>query len=179
MEHPAISFLRLLDPAPSARYIVECYTDVKPKGAKPKPDPLGRQFKGQSLAEVETLLPKLTDLNARGAGIFTAVNAFDGRRHRKNLVGVRGVHADLDGVEQDVLDDIRSRLKPTLEVKTSGPGNWHFYWLLSEGELLSVEKTEAINRGLAELGADAAAVDVTRLLRLPGFYHMKSAKAGG
>ena len=30
MEHPAISFLRLLDPAPSARYIVECYTDVKP-----------------------------------------------------------------------------------------------------------------------------------------------------
>jgi len=38
--HPALEFLRQLDPSPAASFNIEHYTDV-PKGtAKPKPDPL-------------------------------------------------------------------------------------------------------------------------------------------
>ncbi|NQV94447.1 MAG: hypothetical protein HQ482_04845 [Sphingomonadales bacterium] len=58
-------------------------------------------------------------------------------------------------------------------MQSSGPGNCHFYWLLVDGEEMAVELAEAINRGLTELGADPAATDVSRLLRLPGFRHMK------
>ncbi|MHA7852518.1 DNA-primase RepB domain-containing protein [Roseovarius sp.] len=178
MDHPAIAFLRKLDASPVARFNIEVYTDAAKSGEKPKLDPLSRRCAGLSLDDVVARLPTLEDLNEQGAAIYVAVNEFDGHRRRENLVRVRGVHADLDGVENDTLEAIRARLKPTIEVQTSSPQHWHFYWLLAPGETLAAEQAEAINRGLVELGADPAAVDVARLLRLPGFRHMKHAEQG-
>jgi hypothetical protein len=178
MDHPAIAFLGKLDASPDARFNIETYSDVPKCGKKPKPDRLSKRFPALTIKDVEGLIPKLEALNSGGAGIFIAVNEFDGHRRRENLVRVRGVHADLDGVENDTLEALRARLRPTIEVQTSSPKHWHFYWLLAPGETLASEQAEAINRGLVELGADPAAVDVTRLLRLPGFRHMKHAKQG-
>ena len=174
MAHPAISFLRILDPNPSARFGIETYTDV-PKGEnKPKPDPAGRQFNDLSIDEVEGLLPKLESINELGAGVFVAVNEFDGRRRKDNLSRVRGVHADLDGVDDQTLAKIRDILPPTIEVQTSGPHNRHFYWLLEPGTTMDMIQAVQINRRLIACGADPAATDITRLLRLPGFKHMKN-----
>jgi putative DNA primase/helicase len=48
------------------------------------------------------------------------------------------------------------------------------YWLTNADDNLTSDETKAINQYLAQhYGADKAAVDVARLLRLPGFKHMK------
>jgi hypothetical protein len=171
--HPAIVFLHYLDPSSDASFNVETYTDV-PKGeAKPRPDPLVRRHPNLSIEQVAAEIPELEAINARGAGVFVAVNQCQGQRSKAAVVRIRGVHADFDGVQEEQLAAIRQRLQPTIEVQSSSAENCHFYWLLDEGEEVSPEWAESINRGLVELGADRAAIDVSRLLRLPGFRHMK------
>jgi putative DNA primase/helicase len=171
--HSSIKFLNELDPRADATFNVETFTDL-PKGeAKPKPDRLCTRRANLSLARVAEAIPELEELNSAGAAVFIAVNQFEGQRSKSNITRVRGVHADMDGVAPDKLDAIRERLRPTIEVQSSSPGNCHFYWLLNDGEEIDVTTAEAINRALVELGADKAAVDVSRLLRLPGFRHMK------
>jgi hypothetical protein len=178
MTHSALLFLRHLDPSPIENFNIEAFTDV-PKGAtKPKPDRLCRRYANLSLDEVKALIPELETLNRAGAAIYFTVNQCDGQRSKANIVRVRGVHADLDDVSEKILSSIREILKPTLEVQSSGPTNFHFYWLLASGEEMSVDLAEATNRGLTELGADPAATDVSRLLRLPGFRHMKYCGGG-
>jgi putative DNA primase/helicase len=52
------------------------------------------------------------------------------------------------------------------------------YWQLSDSEELRKAETKAINQALVDYGADPAAVDPSRLLRLPGFKHMKYREEG-
>lgn len=171
--HPAIGFLSHLDPSPDATFNIETFTDL-PKGKpKPQPDPLCRRFANLSLAEVAEIIPELENLNRSGAAIFVMVNQCEGHRSKKTITRIRGVHADFDGASPEQLAALRHRLKPTIEVQSSTPSNRHFYWLLKPGEDISPSIAEEINRGLVELGADRAATDVSRLLRLPGFHHMK------
>jgi putative DNA primase/helicase len=171
--HPAITFLHQLDPSPAATFNIEAYTDA-PKGqAKPKPDPLSTRFANLSLEEVSALLPNLERLNSQGAAIYFAVNQCRGDRSKANIERVRGVHADFDGVSATAFDKVRQLLTPTIEVQSSTPDRRHLYWLLEDGEAVAVEAVEQVNRGLVELGADPAAIDASRLLRLPGFRHMK------
>ncbi|WP_394730006.1 DNA-primase RepB domain-containing protein [Altererythrobacter sp. GH1-8] len=173
MRHPTLIFLDLLDHRDEARFNIETYTDL-PKGtAKANPDPLLGRHPNKSREEVEALLPEIEAANEAGAGIFIAVNEFNGQRRKENLTRIRGIHADMDGASPDVLEAIRTKLPPTLEVETSGPANLHFYWLLEDGEAIDLETAEALNRRLVDMGADRAAIDVSRLLRLPGFRHMK------
>jgi hypothetical protein len=172
MAHPAMDFLLLLDPSPQARFNIETYTDKK---EKPKPDPLNRRFPVLSRNQVEELLPKLQALNTEGAAIYVAVNEFSGQRKIENLHRVRGVHADLDSATEEQLQKLRKILPPTIVVQSSVASKQHWYWLLADGETLDAETAKAINQGVVELGADPAAVDVTRLLRLPGFKNMKRA----
>lgn len=171
--HPASEFLRQLDPRPTATFNIETFTDV-PKGApKPKPDLLCKRWANLTLCQFEEIIPRLEALNKAGAAVYFTVNESVGHRKKDNISRIRGVHADFDGVSEEVLASVRDRLQPTIEVQSSDPTNRHMYWLLAEGEELDIETAEAINRHLVELGADKAAVDVSRLLRLPGFRHMK------
>lgn len=174
MTHPCLTFLDILDPRQGARFNIETYTDLSKGKPKPRPDPLLARFPGKTRSQVEVLIPELESLNAAGAGVFVAVNEFEGQRCKDNLQRIRGIHADMDGAPPEVLETIRRKLPPTLEVESSGPTNMHFYWLLEEGEELDLPTAEAIHRSLVALGADKAAIDVSRLLRLPGFHHMKS-----
>lgn len=170
MAHPALEFLQLLDSSPEARFNIETYTDKK---EKPKPDPLYHRFPELTVEQVEALLPKLDSLNIEGAAIYVAVNEFSGQRKIDNLHRVRGVHADLDGATEGQLQKLRNILQPTIVVQSSVAAKQHWYWLLEEGETLDADTAKAINQGIVDLGADPAAVDVARLLRLPGFRHMK------
>lgn len=171
--HPALEFLTLLDPRHEAIFYVETRTDV-PKGAKkPEPDPRYVQYCNLTPADVEQLTPKLEATNRAGAAVYVMVNECDGPRCKKNVTRIRGVHADFDGVTAETLAAVRARLQPTIEVQSSTPDRVHFYWLLKDGEEMPSYLAEMINRGLVELGADPAATDFSRQLRLPGFRHMK------
>lgn len=172
MAHPALEFLQLLDPSPKARFNIETYTDKK---EKPKPDPLYHRFPELPREQVEALLPRLDALNTKGGAIYVAVNQFSGQRKIDNLHRVRGVHADLDNATEQQLQKLRNILPPTIVVKSSVAAKQHWYWLLEEGETLDADTAKAINQCIVDLGADPVAVDVTRLLRLPGFKHMKRA----
>jgi len=178
MAHPALDFLTLLDPSPDARFNVETLTDVAKGETRPSPDPLQQRFPNFSAKAVEGLLPRLTEINRQGAAVYIAVNRFNGQRKIENLERVRGVHADLDGVTPEQLEVLRNMLEPTIAVQSSNADKQHWYWLLSEGEELAAELAKAVNQGLVSVGADKAAVDVARILRLPGFHHMKSFKRG-
>ena len=171
MIHPAMEFLGSLAPSAEAHFNIETYMDAKDK---PNPDPLRRRFPTQTLEQVELLLPNLEDLNQQGAAIYIAVNEFDGQRKLDNLVRVRGVHADLDNATEAQLLRMRNMLEPSIVVQSSSSNKQHWYWLLSDGEELAQDVAKAINQGFVPLGADKAAVDVSRLLRLPGFDHMKT-----
>jgi putative DNA primase/helicase len=177
MRHPALEFLAYLDTSDEATFNIESYSDLPKGGSKPNPDPLSNRYPNLTLDGVTKLIPNLSHLNNQGAAIYVAVNEFKGQRSKANIARIRGIHADLDEVTEEVVDAIRNRLKPSLEVQSSRPTNLHFYWLLSEGEVLSPEQTELHNKALVGLGADKAAVDISRLLRLPGFRHMKYAES--
>ncbi len=171
--HAAIEFLMHLDSSEDAVFNLQHHTDL-PKGAeKPKPDPLLRVYSGLKICDVEELLPTLHAFNERGAGIFVARNQCAGNRSEKNVIRVRGVHADMDDVSEEQLTDLMTELPPSIVVESSA-GRYQLYWQLAEGQTLSKEEAKAINQCLSkEYGADPAAVDVSRLLRLPGFKHMK------
>lgn len=173
MTHPALKFLTLLDPSPEATFFIETRTDVPSGSPKPKPDPLFSQYCNLTLADVEQLISELATANAGGAAVYVMVNGCDGPRSKANVTRIRGVHADFDGVSAETLAAVRARLQPTIEVQSSTPDRIHFYWLLKDGEEMSTDLAELINRGLVELGADPAATDFSRQLRLPGFRHMK------
>ena len=172
-QHPAIEFLHHLDAASDARFNVEYYTDV-PKGVKkPKHDPLAGRYANLTPSEVESMLPKLHEINERGAGIFIARNQCRGHRREESVVKVRGPHADMDGVTDTQMVLLSACLHPSIIVQSSGPDRNQCYWQLADGEVLEKEETKGINQTLVGYGADPAAVDVSRLLRLPGFKHMK------
>jgi hypothetical protein len=174
MTHPAIAFLKLLDPSPDARFNIETFADLAKGVERPKYDPLLRRHPGLTANDVEALIPALTKLNEKGAAVYIAVNQFHGQRKKKNLAYIRGVHADLDDVTAEQLAALRKTLEPTIVVQSSSPAKQHWYWLLSDGDEMTCDVAESINRGLVFLGADKAATDIARLLRLPGFRHMKN-----
>jgi putative DNA primase/helicase len=174
MTHPAIKFLQHLDPAENATFNIEHYTDL-PKGlAKPKSDDLSGRYANLTLMQVAEKLPELQTLNDKGAGIFVAVNRFNGHRKVENLSLVRGIHADMDDITEDQLAVLAKNLQPSIVVQSSSASRCQVYWLTNADDTLKSAETKAINQYLAQhYGADKAAVDVARLLRLPGFKHMK------
>lgn len=117
----------------------------------------------------------LCEYNHRGCGIFVAVNETDmhGRR-RENITRIRACWTDLDHCSVvPVFPAV-----PTMVVRTAK--GFHCYWVLSSLELpegwpgTELDLCEAINRVIAkDFNGDSAACDAARVLRVPGFKHMK------
>ena len=169
-----LTFLIELDQSGDPTFNIEHYTDL-PKGQpKPKPDPLRGRYANLSLAGVEQLLPRLMKINEQGGGIFVARNQCDGHRNEQNISRVRGVHADMDEVTPAQIEAVIRALEPSIIVQSSSKNRCQLYWQLADGEELSKDEAKSINQCIVQYyGADPAAVDVSRLLRLPGFKHMK------
>ena len=176
--HPAITFLQALDENRDATFNIEHFTDT-PKGApKEKLAPLVGRYPNLKLAEVEALLEELVIINEKGAGIFVARNQCYGQRSAATISKVRGPHADMDEVTPEQLAVIEKLIPPSIVVQSSSPNRLQLYWQLSEGEEFSPDEIKAINQRLVDFGADPAAVDASRLLRLPGFKNMKYRQDG-
>lgn len=111
----------------------------------------------------------LRNLNARGAGIFVMVNRGDGKgRKEKNVTSVRANYVDLDGAPLEPL--IESEAPPSIIVNSS-PGRWQAYWLVADEPIAEFKSTQQALITLFK--SDPQVQDLPRVMRLPGFLHLK------
>lgn len=130
-------------------------------------------------------------LYPEGSPFFTP-NGCVGTRLKENLSNVNAVFADWDfkpkegeptgsakpDFKQFMLD--LSELPSPSFVVESGNG-WHVYWLLNESIVVTDENREDVTKQVEGMhrfihehyGSDAGAMDVLRLMRLPGHEHRK------
>ncbi len=108
----------------------------------------------------------LADLNAQGAGVFVTVNKTDGKgRRAENIASVRALFCDKDDGELPVL-----QLEPTLVVKSKRGDQ--AYWVLTDR--MDLSGFPDAQRGLSQhLKSDPKICDLPRVMRMPGFFHLK------
>lgn len=104
----------------------------------------------------------------KGAGVWVMVNAGNGLgRSATNVIRVRSFFIDLDG---SPWEPAAEALKPHMRVESS-PGKWHLYWLVDDcnlGQFKTIQQVIA-----KKYAGDKACCDLPRVLRVPGFYHVK------
>ena len=177
--HPLLVFARILDPSDEARFNVEQFTDVQSGKPKPKPDPLVFRHAGLTHDDLNSLIAELHCRNELGAGTFISVNRCQGHRCLESVVMVRAVHADLDNSSHEQREYLLNKLTPSIVVTSSEAHRLQLYWLLDEESSKNKEAVGRQNKILAKhYGADLAATDISRLLRAPGFKHMKYREEG-
>lgn len=110
--------------------------------------------------------------------IYVSMNALnEGARGRtKADIGeIRHVYLDFDKNGSEAVRALRNRedLPTPNHIVASSPGKYQAVWRVEQFEK---EQAEALMRGMVrELGADPAATDSSRVLRVPGFYNHKYA----
>ncbi len=127
-----------------------------------------------------------------GCGVFFSVNGFREKRKKENLALLRGFYIDWDAqkagaqtlaeVTAGKVNMLRRLLLlegvfvPHVIIETKG--GLHCLWLVEFGEhaLMPEMYTEHQGEIVTYFGADPGAKDVTRVLRLPGFFHLKDPK---
>jgi hypothetical protein len=135
----------------------------------------GRNLRGN----LSQLLPTLQEYNSSGWGVFMCINTLDGQGHLlSNVSAIRTHVADLD----DPLNShdgynraVASQLPPHIAVQSS-LNKFHLYWFMQP--YAGNDFYSEIQRKLAQLyNGDKQISDATRVLRVPGFYHMKNPAA--
>lgn len=110
--------------------------------------------------------------NRKGYGIFWVVNDFEGARKKENLKKINYWFCDIDSGSKEEqkkrIDDLL--IPPSFVIETKN--GYHCYWGV-EGDA-SLENFEKIEEELIKLlDGDKHCKDPLRLLRCPGYYHMK------
>ncbi|WP_200346324.1 phage/plasmid primase, P4 family [Halochromatium glycolicum] len=164
-------FLELLDPE-AETFHFQTFADPKPEtfDNEAQRKGLARALHGSLEEHTETL----TRLNNRGAGVFVTINAVLGaRRTNRNVQRIRACFADFDPPKTEPAP-ARFPLDPVITVETS-PGRRHVYWTVDGLPVAAFSpQQQAI---VAALGSDPAPTDPARVMRLPGFWHVKDPAA--
>jgi len=112
--------------------------------------------------------------NAQGWGIYITPSRLKpnpGNRRKESFEDQQTV-IYLDCDQPHCLEQIRRRYPyPLLVVRTS-KGRHQVYWRLDQAVNIA-QQQELMSAMAADLGADRAATDVSRVLRLPGFWNRK------
>lgn len=114
---------------------------------------------------------RLAQLNNAGHGIFVMVNQGDLKgRSAINVIKVRGLFVDLDGAPLAPL--LETEAPPHILVESS-PNKWHGYWRVND---CPNDKFKERQQALAKrFDGDKSVCDLPRVMRLPGFWHRKTA----
>lgn len=162
----AARFLSILDPN-ATFFTFQTFDDSKPR----RPT-LAKIRHGNLAARISALC----DANKAGAGIFVTVNQTDRKgREAGNIVRARAVWFEFDNKPNEPgFKPLPENwpLDPSMIVESS-PGNKHLYWLLADGETMTPEQHRDVINHMVNLGSDPIAKGINRVLRVPGFYHMK------
>lgn len=109
----------------------------------------------------------LCALNRKGAGVYVTVNETDLQGRKKtNITRVRAIFQ-----EQDRAGCPELPTAPHIAVESS-PGKHHRYILVNDCPLDGFSPLQ--ERLVQDYGSDPDAKDISRVLRLPGFCHMKN-----
>lgn len=110
--------------------------------------------------------------NSKGWGIFDCPNPVEGKRCSANVTAIKFWFVDIDTgtKEEQMLRIRRSPLFPTWVVETVR--GYHVYWR-AKGASLGTWKDIVSHRLIPFFNADRQASDMSRLLRVPGYYHRK------
>lgn len=117
--------------------------------------------------------------NAGQNEVYVSMNVLKPDAHgrtKSDVETIRHVYLDFDENGTEALERLLKRpdLPQPNHVVSSSPGKWQVVWKV---EGFGKEQAEELQRGLArETGADPAATDCSRVLRLPGFYNHKYAR---
>jgi RepB DNA-primase from phage plasmid len=118
----------------------------------------------------------LRHMNARRYEVYVSMNTLKPSAHgrtKADIRDIRHVYLDLDEGGQAKLEALRAReeLPQPNWVLQSSPGKFQVVWKV---EGFDGNRAEEVMRGLVEsTGADPAATDISRVLRLPGFRNHK------
>lgn len=137
---------------------------------------------------LDSAASSLERYNNAGYGIFAVVNELDGvGRELANIVGIRANMIDYDGeAGSKVWADAtwqqyqavnRWELPPTFTVCAAVAGKFHAYWTIRPDAepLVAIAGYELTQRKLvAKWNSDPAVIDATRVMRLPGSWHLKN-----
>ena len=109
--------------------------------------------------------------NSKGWGIFATVQQFNGARRKENLQRIRAWAVDLDeGTKEEQRERIQgSPLMPSSVVETKN--GYHVYWYAKDAK--AEHYRPLLDRLVEFFRADKNARDLARVLRVPGFYHLK------
>lgn len=117
--------------------------------------------------------------NARRFEVYISMNALrpEARgRTKRDIAAIRHIYLDFDDNGTAAVEALFKREdlpRPNYLVNTS-PDKWQVVWKV---EGFGLDQSEELQRGLVrECGADPAAIDCARVLRLPGFYNHKYGK---
>lgn len=114
---------------------------------------------------------RLSELNEQGHGIFIMVNQGDLQgRKAANVLRVRAHFIDIDDAPIDPV--LASELPPPILVESS-PNKWHAYWQVDDCPLDQFKQRQQAL--IQKFSADPTAIDLCRVLRMPGFWHRKGA----
>jgi hypothetical protein len=118
----------------------------------------------------------LKDRNRMGADVFVSMNALHEHargRTRADVAVIRHLYLDFDSDGTNAVERMQSRQdmpKPNYLVNTS-PDHWQASWRVQG---FGNEQAEEMMRGMVrEFGADPAATDSARVMRIPGFLNHK------
>lgn len=123
---------------------------------------------------VDHLWRELFDLNMQGWGIFAVVSSLDGNgRKLENVTSIRAHFIDLDkgSVAANAARAAASHPAPCFKVHSS-PGKVHIYWCVEAYS--GNDRFQTLQRKLVQTyDSDPQVIDATRLMRVPGSWHMK------
>ena len=134
--------------------------------------PVTREIRTKYSA-LRTALPWLRDYQSEGFGAFVLVNENEGSRYRSrdNIVAVRAVWCDLDGID---INKIEFPLAPSLILSSGSLHSYHVYWFTDRYNNLDLDTADRMNGDMvARFGSDPRACDLARVLRLAGTQNTK------
>lgn len=165
------TFLSLLYPCPS-RWIALCLIPAATHDVE------RTEHRFTRVDQLARFLAYARFRNAHGWGIYLTPSVLQrgARNRRKSSFHDEQQIVYLDCDRRSCLESIRSRfVSPTLVVRTS-PGRHQVYWRLQQA--VSIAQQERLMRAMAQdIGADSAATDVSRVLRLPSFWNRKPGRS--